>query len=285
MPENRHSVFEPPDSFVLSAIRWNKLLILACALACAVIGIAYGLARTPVYTASASLQVGQVNPNSPGFLGYVQSASSLAAAFSRSIDAAPVLSAVEKQVGVSSREAVESLTSEPIPLSPVFRVIATSSDEGKATALANVASQAVIKYQSHTNSANPEAKSLLGEYRGGALAVQKAKDKVAQLESEGARAPQIAAAEAQTKSAQVRLKAVGNAYNTTIVSQAPRTGMVTILAGATSASSDRKSKVELFGFLGLLLGCALGCVLAVLRERRDIPRGAQSPLPEPGPAR
>jgi uncharacterized protein involved in exopolysaccharide biosynthesis len=285
MADNSHSVFEPPDSYVLSAIRWNKLLILACALACAAIGVAYGLARTPVYTASASLQVGQVNPNSPGFLGYVQSASSLAAAFSRSIDAAPVLQKVEKQVGVSTVEAVESLSSEPIPLSPVFRVIATNSDEGEAIALANVASKAVIKYQSHTNSANPEAKALLGEYREAALAVQKARGTTAELEAVDAPGPAIAAAEAQTKSAQVRLKAVGNAYNTTIVSQAPRTGMVTILAGATSASSDRKSKVELFGFLGLLLGCALGCVLAVFRERREIPRGAPAPVPEPGTAR
>src|SRR4051812_19515218 len=285
MPENSHSVFEPPDGFILSAIRWNKLLILGCAIAVGLVGVAYGLARKPVYTASASLQVGQVNPNSPGFLGYVQSASSLAAAFSRSIDAAPVLATVEKKVGVPSGEAVASLSSEPIPLSPVFRVIATNTSETKAIALANVASEAVIVYQSHTNSSNPEAKSLLSEYRTAALAVQNAKDEVAELEAEGASPPALATAAARTKSAQVRLKAVGNAYNSAIVSQAPRSGLVTLLAGATSASSDRKSKTELYGFLGLLLGLGLGCIAAVMRERRDLLRGASAAIPEPGAAR
>ena len=81
---NSQSVFEPPDSFILSAIGLNKLLVALCALVMGLAGVAYGLARQPTYTASASPQVGQVNPNSPGFLGYVQSASSLATAFSRS---------------------------------------------------------------------------------------------------------------------------------------------------------------------------------------------------------
>jgi len=80
-------VFEPPSGLVLSAIARNKLMICVFALVFALIGTAYGLSRQRTYTASATLQVGQVNPNSPGFYSYVQSAAALAGAFSRAISA------------------------------------------------------------------------------------------------------------------------------------------------------------------------------------------------------
>ena len=91
------------------------------------LGAGIGLLRQTTYTASATLQVGQVNPNSPGFLGYVQSASSLATAFSRSIAAAPVLATVKRKLALGPADATPRLSAEPIPLAPAFRVIATGS--------------------------------------------------------------------------------------------------------------------------------------------------------------
>jgi capsular polysaccharide biosynthesis protein len=280
MSSHSQSVFEPPNGFVLSAIRWNKLIVAVCALAMALAGVAYGLVRQPVYTASASLQIGQVNPNSPGFLGYVQSASSLATAFSRSIAAAPVLDSIERKTGVPPSEAISRLTSEPIPLSPVFRVIATGSSQTQATGLANAAADSIVVYESHSNSANPQAKSLLRGYRGAALEVQHSKARLSQLEETGASSGTLLEAEAEKIAAQVKLKAIGNAYNAAVVSQAPRSGLVTLLAGATSASNDRVAKIELCGFIGLLLGLSLGCIVAVLHERRQISRSASAPVPE-----
>jgi len=281
MPDNSQSVFEPSDSFVLAAIGLNKLIVILCAVAMGLAGVAYGLVRQPTYTASASLQIGQVNPNSPGFLGYVQSASSLATAFSRSIAAAPVLDSVDKKLGLPPTQATQRLSSEPIPLSPVFRVIATGSSESQATRLANVAAGAIVAYESHSNSANPQANSLLKGYRGTALDVQRAKAKLGSLEEEGAPSPALLEAEAAKIAAQVKLKAIGNAYNAAIVSQAPRTGLVTLLAGATSAESDRSSKIELYGFIGFLIGLVVGCAVAVLRERRHLSRSSTAPMPSP----
>jgi len=273
-------VFDPPNSFVLVAISRNKLIICVLAVALALIGTGYGLSRQRTYTASATLQVGQVNPNSPGFYSYVQSAAALATAFSRAISAEPVLAAVQHKLKLAPTKAVARLSAEPIPNSPVFRVIATGPTESGAIQLANVTTNALIAYESKSNSANPEAASLLHEYREASLDLQRADANVARVDhlnqSRGARraasASGLAATEAERSTAAVRLKAIGVAYTAAVSSQAPRSGLVSLLAGATSASNALRSKVETLGFIGLLAGIVAGCLVAVWRERRRINR-------------
>lgn len=264
-------IFEPADSLLIRAITRHKALVAFIAVALAVVGLGIGMLRSTTYTASATLQVGQVNPNSPGFLGYEQSASSLATAFSRSIGATPVLAKIDRTLGVPSTEAAPRLSAEPIPLSPAFRVIATGSSAESAMKLANVASAAVVTYESKANSANPEASSLLNDYRNASVAVRRAEAEVIRLSGQGNTAA-LVQAEAKRNATKVRLRAIETAYVSAVASQAPREGLVSLLAGATSASSDHTSKLELFGFLGLLIGVAAGCAAAVARERRQAAR-------------
>lgn len=265
-----HGVFEPPESFVLTAIGYHKRLILILAILGALAGAAFGLLRPVTYEAAATLQVGQVNPNSAGFASYTQSSSSLATAFSRAIAAAPVLKQVKQKLHIANKKASANLSSEAIPLSPAFRVIATGSSAADAKRLANVAAAGVVTYVNHSNSANPEAASLLSAYRRASLELSRASAEVGSLEAKAAQS-----------AAKIKLKAIASAYIATVGSQPPREGFVSLLAGATSATSDRKSKVELYGFIGLLLGALLGCCIAVLREKRrdpPSPTGTQSSL-------
>ncbi|MGA2455499.1 MAG: hypothetical protein ABSG93_18480 [Solirubrobacteraceae bacterium] len=266
-------VFEPPRSFALSALARNKPLVCLFAVVLAVIGAGYGGSRAKTYTASATLQVGQVNPNSPGFYGYVQSAASLATAFSRAISAEPVLATIQHKLGLAPSVASGRLSSAPIPVAPAFRVIATGPTKAAALELANVAAEAVIVYEGTSNSGNPEAESLLHEYREASLQLQQAAIGLAHAGAgKDASADALARAAADKNAAEVRLRAIGNSYISAVASQAPRSGLVSLLAGATTASNDRSSKVELLGFIGLLAGIMAGCAAAVLRERRRLAR-------------
>jgi hypothetical protein len=266
-------VFEPPNGVVLSAIARNKWVVCVFAVLLAIAGTAYGLSRPRTYTASATLQVGQVNPNSPGFNGFAQSATSLATAFSRGIDAYPVLETVQRKLKLSPLQASARLSSEPIPTSPAFQVIATGSKEAEAVLLANVAANALINYESKSNSTNPEAESLLHEYQRASLELRRIVANVVRR-SKGVHGynSALAAAEAEKSAAVVKLRALGVAYTDAISSRAPSSGLVSLLAGATSASNDRTSKTEKFGFIGLLAGIVIGCAVAVLFGRRRTSR-------------
>jgi capsular polysaccharide biosynthesis protein len=272
--EMSRNVFEPPEGLLFSAVRRNWAMVLVVAILLAAAGAGLGLLRKntgSTYTAAATLQVGQVNPNSPGFYSYVQSSAALATAFSRAIAAEPVLEAVQRKLGLTPSQSSLRLSAAPIPQAPAFRVIAAGPTATAAVSLANVSAEAVIAYVSKSNSANPEASSLLREYRESALALRNAVARVKFLgAAKNPRVSVLAAAESEVSAAAVKLKAIGVAYTATISSQAPRSGLVTLLAGATSASSDRTSKVELFAFIGLIVGMFIGSGLAVLRERRRL---------------
>jgi uncharacterized protein involved in exopolysaccharide biosynthesis len=268
-------VFEPPEGAVLTAIARHKMIVALFVVLGAIAGAAFGVTRPITYEAAATLQVGQVNPNSPGFASFTQSSSSLATAFSRAVAATQVLNEVQRKLGLPQTTAASRLSSEPIALSPAFRVIATGPTAKDAERLANVAAGGVIAFVNHSNSADPEAASLLSSYRSASLQLSRAAARVAALPLDAPATAQLTA-KAERKASQIRLKAISAAYVATVASQPPRVGFVSFLAEATSATGNRSSKIQLFGFLGLLFGALLGCASAVLVERRR--RGRQGPM-------
>jgi hypothetical protein len=262
-----------PESPAIRAIARHRALIVACAAVFAVIGAGLGVARPVSYTASTTLQVGKVNPNSPGFYGFVQSATDLATAFSRSIVAEPVLDSIHHQLGLRPVQTVERLSAEPIPNSPTFRVIATGPTAGAAIGLANVASDAVVTYVGQSNTADPDRGALLSSYRAASLRLAKATSAAgaaaAQFKAHPGATTRVALDNAQAQLAAERLELQAIAANYRASAQSiTTTGLVSLLAGATTASNDRTAKIELYAFTGLLAGLAIGCAAAFMLERR-----------------
>lgn len=261
------------SSSVAGAIGRHKPLVFVCALVFAALGVAGGFARNGTYTAAATLQVGKVNPNSPGFYGFVQSASDLATAFSRAVTAAPVLEAVHNKLGLTPDQAVARLAAEPIPSSPAFRVIATGPTGRAAIELANVSSRALIAYEARANTYSPESGRLLAAYRAASLQLTQAKTQVVTAAAEYAKAPsstsrlKVENAQAARAAATLRAQAIAGGYQQSAQSATTR-DLISPLSGAVTAASDRKSKIQLFGFVGLLGGLVIGCALAVLWDRR-----------------
>lgn len=266
----------------------NWLLVCLLAAAFGLGGAALAASRRPTYTAAATLQVGQVNPNSPGFYSYVTSATALAAAYSRAIAAEPVLAQIHRSLGIAPSVAVSRLSAEPLPQSPAFRVIATGPSARAARSLANAAAGAIVAYESNSNSANPEAAVLLNEYRGAALGLQRSDTRLGSIER-AARTKRHASLEtvlsearAGRAAAAAKLAAIGDAYTAAVTSAAPRSGLVSLLAGATSAEGDRSARIQLGALVGVLIGLAVGAALAAGRERYGRPGRRQRPSIESG---
>jgi hypothetical protein len=201
-----------------------------------------------------------------------------------------VLASVQHKLKLTPAKALARLSAEPIPQAPAFRVVATGESAHGAVALANVAANAVIVYEGQSNSANPEAASLLHEYRVASEHLQHATEDIAHLahrsRTGGVSKSSLVRAEADKNAEAARFRAIGSAYNAAVLSQAPRSGLVSLLAGASSASSNRSSKIELFAFLGLLAGAVVGCAAAVLLERIRVRRrpAVERELPRSSPA-
>src|SRR5436853_5266659 len=129
---------------VLQAIRRYPLLAATPVVALALLGALIGYARTPTYTATAQVAVGQLNVSDPAAVGsVVQATNSLAAVYSRLIDSTDVRKAIAKAAG--AKAAGSEISATPIPASPLIRVTATGSSAGAAIDVANASASSLLK--------------------------------------------------------------------------------------------------------------------------------------------
>lgn len=274
---------EPAPSLLVAALGRYKWLVLGLAVLLAAIGVAIGYARKPVYTATSTVQVGQVNPNSPGFYGFAQSATELATTYSRAINANGVLSIVQQKTGLSPQQAASRLTATPIPDGAAFSVIATGPSSQAAIHLANAASAAMVSYEaansSRGNTGGSNAAALYNQYRAETRQVAHYKAIVQKLQNQQSVTgtgtsnptdPKLVEAQSNADLAQGHANALAAAYTQALENQQPPGTLLAPLASALSATSDRKHKLELSGFAGLAIGLLIGGAIAVLLELRRV---------------
>jgi hypothetical protein len=238
--------------------------------------LAYGLLRSPQYTAEARVTVGQISVATQGIPGFVTAASGLASAYSRAVDAPPVVRRAAAAAAVPEGEARDAVSASPIPDAPLFRVEAESDARGRAIALANGAAEGVIDYVRLVNRRADVRQGIRSRYGRVSRDVQRlrlardaARRSFDRRETADTR-ERLQAATGRYDTARLEQEALRNVYGSAIQG-ASAANLLQLLAPATEAESDRRSVLERLLLTGLLGGLVLGLALAMLREGRRRP--------------
>jgi hypothetical protein len=243
-------------------------------------GIVVARERAPMYTAETRMVVGGLDLSAPGALsGLATATQSLAALYARAVSATQVVAEAADRVGVSPEYVRARVASVPIQDSPVFRIVSESEDPQVAVRLANETSAALTRYADRLNREAPQRNQerLYENYLQASERYQEAiaaRDR-ARLRFQERRTQEnqrrLLTARTEAAAARLRMQALENSY---LASAGGRTAVASLdrLAPATAASSDRMSRIQLFGFVGLLAGGLAGAALATLRANRIVRR-------------
>jgi Mrp family chromosome partitioning ATPase len=257
---------------VWDAVRRHPFLAVLPVVALTAIGIVLGLSRQPVYTATTRMYV-QVPSGEPSTLFAVtDAASGLASAYSRAVDATAVGSAVARDLKGDASAAAGTASATPVPDSPIVKVAANASSSRGAVRLANVTADELAKYINGLNTSSSASQYALAAFSAATRRVARARATLLDAQKAVAALPttdakvQLESARAAYEVAQLRQSAAKERFTSLQSGQQPS---LESLRKATGATNDRKSKLELFGFAGLLAGALAGCALALIGRALD----------------
>jgi capsular polysaccharide biosynthesis protein len=263
----------PPRTSVLAAVRRHPVLAALPPLAAVAAAAAFGLTRPPTYTAEAQLQVGDFNLSAPGALnGFSTASAALAAAYSRTVDADDVVRPIAKELGLSEREARARVTATPVPESPVFLVASTGRRERQAIGLANAAAEALVDHIRTDTEGRQEAVAARRAYRAATLRLEDARlDRETavrryRLRRSADRRLAVRDARARTHQVSLEVQTQNQRYENARQSQLSR-AVPSIIAKASAADSDRRSRLQVLVFIALLVGVPAGVGLALVRAQ------------------
>jgi uncharacterized protein involved in exopolysaccharide biosynthesis len=273
-------------SGVLHAIRarwvWVLLSVLVFAGAAAYVGVE----RKPTYTATASVNVGQVDVRVQALQGFVAGASSLAASYSRIATSQRIVDPVAKRLGTSRANLAGRLSATVVPDSPIFEIIGTGATAGDAVRLTNAVTREMQAYVARRSSGDNAADKLLEAYSiqaGKTATLQRRYIRLRNLRERATSGlPQVGVGEEQPdvptagqvtnalvahQTADLQRQALGAQYQSRS-SETASTAGVELLKRAFTAESDRQKVLQQLVAIGLVAGLLVGASLALLLGRR-----------------
>jgi hypothetical protein len=279
MIQEERAPTRPERVGVLQAVRRYPLMTILPMVLLAALGGALGYVRKPTYKATAQLVVGELNVSNPAAIGsVVQASESLASVYSRRINATSVRAEIGRTVGPEGESVTVSST--PVPDSPIVKVSAKANDEHTAVTVANAASRALENNARQLDDPAGGSSAVFDRFRTTSLKVTQQQTVVRRLKqnlarsgtSENQRALNTAQAELDT----LKLQRDGLRTNYQSSQQTGRsTPALSSFAEATHGTSDRSSAVQVLVLLGLIAGAALGAALATFRLNRRVARMAR----------
>jgi subunit length determinant Wzz-like protein len=261
---------------VFQAIRRYPTVAIVPMIVFAALGAALGFVRSPTYTATSQLSVGQLSANDPGAVGsVVQATAQLASVYSRMVDATDVRRNVAKAVGAGARGSTISAT--PVPDSPLVKVSATGDSTRKAVTVANAAATALTAYAQRFSDSAGVSQAIFARFRATALKAVQQQDTVDRLKARYARDPSttnksaLNQAQADLESTQLQRDGLKASYQSSQQNSRSIPALSTF-ARASGATSDRRSFMQVLALLGLIAGAAVGAALATARLNRVMAR-------------
>jgi capsular polysaccharide biosynthesis protein len=252
-----------------AAMRRHPLVVLLPVLLLAGLGVALGLQRQPTYTATAEDVVQALSPSVAQLPGAIQAAQDLASNQSRLIDSEGIAGPLARQLGTSAGVIENDLSATPVPNSTVIKIEAQSSRAGAAVALANAAAAQFARYVNAQVQDDATAGTVLKQYQAASAAYVRAVAAKQGVGRAGAPSSQTAVVQttAAVDAAQVRKQALSAQYQSLVQSQATAPKVVPFVT-ARDVSSDRRSRLEIYVFAGVVGGLLIGAALAMLIANR-----------------
>jgi hypothetical protein len=229
---------------------------------------AIGLARHPVYTSEARLNVGGLNLTQQSTEGYVTAVQALAQAYARVVDAEGVVKPVAKKFHVSQLYVLRHVGAIPIQGSPVVRVLATGDSAQKAQLLANATADQIVKYALKLNAGKAASETMRKRYLAASKDLQDAAAKLNNLKQTD---PGRKSIQTRIDGDRLEMQATSYLYQQSQLGQS-FTSLVQKLAPAGLAKSDRQSVLQDYLVGGLVAGLLVGVGLAVWRTNRMLRR-------------
>ncbi len=262
------SEFEPvPRIGVVQAAQRYWYLVVAPVIVFVIIAGILASARVPTYTAEARLIVGRLDLSTAGAVqGFAGAAEDLAQSYPLAISADGVVDPLAKQFGTTPNAIRSRLSASDVPGSSIVRITATGTSASDAITLVNAASQSLTAFLTRFNRDNPDEPHLLRLLKNAEVKLQADQAAAPQPPPHPATPSQQQAA-AALASQQAIVDAISADYKSSVLTQAV-SSLLQPLVSAHSASSDKKSKLEIAVFAALVAGLVVGLALATLRANR-----------------
>jgi capsular polysaccharide biosynthesis protein len=274
------------------ALRRYWLLVAIVTVVFAGAGVAAALSRSPVYTSSSSLTVGQLQLSVQSIPGFATGGQSLADTLSRSVTAPQVIDPAAKRLNLAPDYVAANVSASPVVRTSTFVVFGTGGSEREAVDIANAVAASMLTYSRSTQDDPQESRRLLSAYHTAALAEARAERRLSKIKdgtsSSSTSSTSTTSSPSTTSSSSIsiseysRAKAEADelALRSQVAKQAYISNQQAIAAGALIqrlaparfATNDRSSKVQLYGVLGAIAGALLGAALAVLWAARGARR-------------
>lgn len=241
--------------------------------------VALGLARSPIYSAEARVNVGRADVPAFTLQGVVIGNQTLAAGYSRAVTAEPVVKQAGRAVDIDTDEARSRLAGSPIPGSTLIRVEADGSSERDAVRLANAGADALIAYIELLNR-QADTSDLLERFRDAQANELRTRARVRREETLRARRrargdltsgsfKDLREARLDLETAQLETERLRNRYQS-FAGGTDLTGLLQVIAPAARAESDFASVLQRLIFIAIAAGLVLGIGLALVRANRRL---------------